>query len=143
MSEPRDPVQHPEPPEDLITAPNKRVTALMDEPDEVAAAIDELAEAGFYPREEIFVLCGVEGAERFDIAGRHHGIRGRLHRLSERVDGIGEAATRGSDHMAAGGCTISVPSSGEQKAAVADILSRHGGHEIIYHNKMTWEELTL
>lgn len=141
MSETRDPNQHPEPPEGSITAPVKRVTALMDEPDEVAAAIDDLEKAG-YPRDEIFVLCGVEGAKRFDIAGRHQGIRGRLHRLSERIDGINEAAQRGADHMAAGGCTISVPSSAEQKDEATDILSRYGAHEIMYHSKLTWEELT-
>ena len=50
----------PEPPDGLLTAPENRVLALLDTPEEAAAAIDEPASTGF-GRDEILVLCGPKG----------------------------------------------------------------------------------
>jgi hypothetical protein len=60
-----------EPPSDLFTMPTNRVTALMNDGEGTAAAVAELIEGGL-PEEQIFVLCGVTGLERLDLAGRHH-----------------------------------------------------------------------
>ncbi|MDQ4148799.1 MAG: hypothetical protein M3164_02210 [Actinomycetota bacterium] len=130
-----------EPPGDFITAPVNRVTALMDSPDGVAAAVEELTQAGI-DRDEIFVLSGQKGAERIDVSGRHHGLRGRIYRFVEQMGGLSEEVARAADHMAAGGLAISVPAKEEEIANnVADILEGHGGHEIIHHGRFHWDRL--
>ncbi len=71
-----------EPPDGLLTAPENRVLAHMDTPDAVAAAVDDLGQSGF-PSDEVYVLCGPEGAERLDVTGEQHGLRGRTYRVME------------------------------------------------------------
>ncbi len=45
----------PEPPDGLLTAPENRVLAHMDTPDDVAAAIDHLGNAGV-PPDDVYAL---------------------------------------------------------------------------------------
>jgi hypothetical protein len=113
----------------------------MDSPDEVAAAIEELAQEGF-ERDQIFVLCGPKGAERLDVSGRHHGLRGRLYRFAEHFGGEREHLARNAEHLGAGGLTISVPADEEKKSTVARILGRNGGHEMTHYGKGHWEHIS-
>src|SRR5256885_1079911 len=92
----------PEPPDGLLTAPVDSVVALLDGPDEAHAALEELVGAGF-ARDRISVLCGPKGAERLDVSGRHHGLRGRIYRLIEWIGDERELLVRSGDHLAAGG----------------------------------------
>lgn len=141
MSEPTDQgTDFREPPGDFLTYPENRVIALMDDPDEVAGAIEDLVHAGI-EREQIFVLCGPEGAERLDISGRHHGLRGYLYRFAERLGGERELIERNAAHMAAGGLSIDVPADEEQKAPIAHVLKSHGGHDVTHFGKGHWTPL--
>ncbi len=134
-------VELKEPPAGLLTAPINRVTALMDDPDEAVAAMEDLVQAGFQ-RDQIFVLCGPKGAERMDVSGKHHGLRGRLYRFVERALGeLGDVVAGRAEHMAGGGLWMSVPATEDQKSRVADILGRHGGHGMLHHGKFHWVEL--
>jgi hypothetical protein len=130
----------PEPPEGLIKAPENSVIALLDGPDEVEAAIGELTAEGFEP-DRISVLCGPKGAERLDVSGRHHGLRGRIYRLVERIGDQRELLVRAGDHLAAGGLLLMVPADDSQKAAAARILGRHGGHDMAHFGRGHWEPL--
>jgi precorrin-6B methylase 2 len=128
----------PEPPEGLVTAPENRVVANMDSPQAVAEAIDDLAEAGF-ERDEIFVLCGAKGAERLDVSGRDHGLKGRIYRIIERIGDERELLLRLEEHLTAGGLMVSVPATEDAKATAARILGEHGGHEMAHFGKGHWE----
>ena len=130
----------PEPPDGLLTAPVDRVMALMDGPDETEAAIEDLSEAGF-DRDEIFVLCGPEGAERLDVFGRHHGLRGRIYRLVEWIGDERALLLRSGDHLAAGGLVMTVPADDSEKTTAARILGQHGAHGMAHFGKGHWEPL--
>ncbi len=128
----------PEPPEGLITAPENRVVAHMDDPQMVAAAMDDLAAAGF-DRDGIYVLCGAKGAERLDVAGRDHGLKGRVYRLVERIGDERVLLLRLEEHLVAGGLAVSVPADDEDKATAAHILGEHGGHDMAHFGKGHFE----
>ncbi len=129
-----------EPPNELLTYPYDRVKALMDSPDDVVAAIEELADAGF-EREKIFVLCGPPGAARLDISGRHHGLRGRIYRLVEQLGDAREDLEQSAHHLKAGGFLVTVPADDESMSTVAEILGRHGGHDMIHYGQWHYEHL--
>jgi hypothetical protein len=130
----------PEPPEGLLTAPEDSVVALLDEPDAAEAAIEELTAAGF-ERDGIYVLCGPKGAERLDVSGRHHGLRGRVYRLLEWMGDEKGLLFRARDHLAAGGLSMTVPADDDRKADAARILGRHGAHGMAHFGQGQWEPL--
>ncbi|MGH9040062.1 MAG: hypothetical protein ACRDZ3_07515 [Acidimicrobiia bacterium] len=138
MAEPEDEeLMFSEPPDGLISAPENGVVAHMDSPQAVAAAIGDLAGAGF-DRDEIFVLCGAEGAKRLDVSGRDHGLRGPIYRVMERIGDERAALLRSEEHLAAGGLVVSVPAGEEAKATAARILGEHGGHAMAHFGKGHW-----
>jgi hypothetical protein len=130
----------PEPPEGLLKAPEDSVVALLDGPDEAEAAIGELTAEGF-ERDRIYVLCGPKGAERLDVSGRHHGLRGRIYRLVEWIGDEKELLLRSRDHLAAGGLVMTVPADDSRKGAAARILGRHGAHDMAHFGRDHWEPL--
>jgi hypothetical protein len=141
MGEPREEeIDLPDPPEGLVTYPTNRVRALMDDPDEVAAAIEDLVQAGFEGG-GIFVLAGPQGAKRLDATGRHHGLRGRLYRFIEHLGDEHEELMAASEHLTAGGLVILVPADDEKKDVAARTLKAHGGHRMIHFGKGHWESL--
>jgi hypothetical protein len=133
-----DQLAFPEPPEGLLKAPENSVVALFDGPDEAQAAIEELSADGF-ERDQIFVLCGPKGAERLDVSGRHHGLRGRIYRLIEWIGDEKDLLLRSRDHLAAGGLVVTVPADESRKAAAARILGSHGGHDMAHFGRDHWE----
>lgn len=139
MSEPSEEVRFSEPPGGFLTYPVNKVVALMDNPDDVAVAIEDLIQAGF-EREQIFVLCSPRGAERLDVSGGHHGLRGRLYRFREHLGGEREEIERAAKHMEGGGLSIFVPADEERKSIAAGVLASHG-HDMIHYGKSHWEQL--
>ncbi len=130
----------PEPPDGLLTAPENRVLAHMDTPDDVAAAIEHLGTAGV-PTDEVYVLCGPKGAERLDVTGEQHGLRGRTYRIMEWMGDERELLLRSGDHLAAGGLVVTVPTDEAGKAEAARILADHGAHDIAHFGKGHWGPL--
>jgi len=104
----------PEPPEGLVKPQDDSVVALLDDPDQLEAAVAELVEQGF-ERDRIWVLGGTEGVERLDVDGRHHGLRGRVYRLVEWM--------------------------GDEKASAARVLGAHGAHGMAHFGRDHWEPL--
>ncbi|MGH2688179.1 MAG: hypothetical protein ACRDKW_05160 [Actinomycetota bacterium] len=130
-----------EPPAGLLTYPYDRIKTLIDSPDDALAAIEELAAAG-WQREQIYVLCGAEGATRLDVTGRHHGLRGRVYRFMERfADDVGENLERSAAHLQAGGLWMTVPATDEDKEKVVEILARHGAHDLVHYGRGHHERL--
>ncbi len=130
----------PEPPDGLLTAPENRVLAFLDTPGDAAAAIDELASTGF-GRDEIFVLCGPKGAERLDVSGADHGLRGRTYRIMEWMGDEREVLIRSGEHLEAGGLLVTVPTDEDTKRTAARILADHGGRDMAHFGKGHWERL--
>ncbi|MGH9002643.1 MAG: hypothetical protein ACRDYV_05895 [Acidimicrobiia bacterium] len=114
--------------------------AHIDEPHAAAAAIDDLVAAGF-DGEGIHVLCGVKGAERLDVSGRDHGLKGRIYRLVERIGDEREHLLRLEEHLLAGGLAVSVPAGDDTKGAAARILGGHGGHDMVHFGKGHFESV--
>jgi hypothetical protein len=102
--------------------------------------VQDLVAQGF-DRDGIYVLCGPKGAERLDVSGRHHGLRGRVYRLLEWLSDEKGGLFRARDHLAAGGLVLSVPADESQKATAARILGGHGGHGMAHFGHGHWEPL--
>lgn len=130
----------PEPPEGLLTAPENRVVGQMDDPRAVAAAIDELARAGF-ESDATWVLCGPEGARRLDVSGRDHGLKGRIYRIVERIGDERQFLLQMEDHLSSGGLVVSVPADDDDKATAARILGGHGAHDMVHFGTGHWEPI--
>lgn len=140
MAQSDDEFAFPEPPEGLVRPQDDTVVAFLDGPDEVEAAMEELTEQGF-DRERIWVLCGPKGAERLDVSGHHHGLRGRVYRLIEWMSDEKGILFRARDHLAAGGLILSVAADEDQKPSAARILGAHGGHGMAHFGRDHWEPL--
>jgi hypothetical protein len=132
--------EFPEPPEEFLKYPAGNVIALMTDGDAVAAALDDLTGAGF-PRDKMYVLAGPAGAERLDVTGQHHGLRGRVYRTLGQVGDEHEELLRAGDHLEAGGLAVRVPADKDEKAVAARILGEHGAVHIVYMGKATYETL--
>lgn len=129
-----------QPPEGLLTAPVDRVIAHLDTPEAVASAIDDLAAAGF-DRDEIYVLCGKQGAERLDVSGSDHGLKGRIYRLLEWLGDEHEVLLTSEQHLTDGGLVIGVPADEDAMESASRILRESGGHEIYHFGKTDWQRL--
>lgn len=116
------------------------VFAFLDEGDQVQAAMEELVGQGF-DRERIYVLCGPKGAERLDVSGRQHGLRGRVYRLLEWMGDEKGLLFDARDHLSAGGLVMSVHADDDDKAAVARVLNAHGARHIHHFGRGHWEPL--
>jgi hypothetical protein len=130
----------PDPPADFVTYPTNTVAALMGDPDETCAAIEDLAGSGF-EQAGMFTLVGPEGAEQLDVDGRHHGLRGRLYRFVERVSDERGELLRTEDHLRAGGLLLVVPSDDDQTATAARILKEHGAQRVVHFGARSFEPL--
>jgi len=130
----------PEPPEGLVKPDEDSVVAFLGEPDQAQAAMDELVAQGF-DRDSIWVLCGPTGAERLDVSGRQHGLRGRVYRLIEWMGDEKGILFRARDHLSAGGLVMSVPADEEKKATAARILGAHGATRMAHFGPDHWEPL--
>jgi hypothetical protein len=130
----------PQPPEGLVKPADDSVVAFLDDPDEVEAAMEELVDKGF-DHDRIYVLCGPKGAERLDVSGQHHGLRGRVYRLLEWMGDEKGILFRARDHLEAGGLVISVPADEGAKGEAARILGSHGAHGMAHFGRDHWEPL--
>ena len=87
------------------------------------------------------MLSGPEGAARLDLAGEHHGLRGRIYRFIERLGDERQWLEHHGALMKRGGLGVSLPADEESKASAAAILARHGGQRTAYFGKAHWETL--
>ena len=131
-----------EPPEGFLTPRDvDRVVAILDDPAQVSEAIKDLAREGF-DQEEIVVLSGPEGAARVEAPDQQRGLRGRLSRYAEFVLGDEpEERDRYAQELAAGRFLLAVPADEGRKAQVAQVLGRHGAHDMEHFGQYHGEPL--
>jgi hypothetical protein len=130
----------PENPEEFLKYPAGSVIALMNDGDAVAAALDDLKTAGF-PGDKMYVLSGPKGAERLDVTGRDHGLRGRAYRTLGQISDEHQELLRTANHLEAGGLAVRVPADKVTKVDAARILREHGAVHIVYMGTATFETL--
>ena len=131
-----------EPPEGFLTPRDvDRVVAILDDPAQVSEAIKDLAREGF-DQEEIVVLSGPEGAAQVEAPDQQRGLRGRLSRYAEFVLGDEpEERDRYAQELAAGRFLLAVPADEGRKAQVAQVLGRHGAHDMEHFGQYHGEPL--
>jgi len=131
-----------EPPDSLLTPrDDDRVLGVIDDPSQVTAAIEDLVREG-YSREDIVVLCGAEAAARLEAADRPGGPLGALYRFAERVLGDEpEERARYARELAAAHFLIAVPADESRKSQVAQVLARHGAHDMEHFGRYHGEPL--
>jgi hypothetical protein len=128
-------------PESLLSEPRHRVVARLAGPDEAAAALGALIDAGI-PSDELFVVCGEEGARRLDPTGRYHGVKGRLVRAAQTIFSAGGEIAEDAAHLEAGGGLVIAPAHDPDERKIAtEVLRDHGGTGMRYFGTTTWEEI--
>jgi hypothetical protein len=129
------------PPEDLVREPRHRVVARLSGPDEAAAAIRAMQDAGI-SNDEVYVLCGEAGARRLDPTGKHHGLKGRLVRAVETIASEGGRIQEDADHLAAGGVLMSAPARDDhERHVVQQALRANGATRMRYYGAATFEDV--
>jgi hypothetical protein len=129
------------PPGSLKREPRHRIVARMAGPDEAEAAVAALVGAGF-PPDDVYVVCGEEGARRLDPTGRHHGLRGRLVRAVQTIFAAEPVLADDASHLEHGGVIVTAPArEQEERTTATQILRNHGGTEMRYYGDRTWEDI--
>jgi hypothetical protein len=131
-----------EPPDDLLSTPKHQLMAFLGGPDDAAQATAELVAAGF-PRDEIYVMVGGDAAAKIDPTGKHHGLRRRIVRLTQRWTAAGDSIVEVADHVGAGGAIILAPAHGDDEVArAASVLRPHHPTLLRHFGAFTFRDLT-
>ena len=135
---------NPEPttnPTGFRASPNGHVYGILDDPqtDIPAVTADLLAE--HMPLDGIHIYCCSEGVDALDLTGTRHGLRARITRLVQSVGYEADHLKRIESELEAGHALIGVAVDDDRKRDVAQILHRHGGHDVVYYGGATWQRL--
>ena len=121
--------------------PYQTVVGVVDDPDELEAAVRALLSNGF-DEAEVHVLCGARGIEQIDAKGERKGLLARLFRI---VDALGEEREHTARHvkeLESGHFLIVVDAHDEtSKTRARDALATHGGHFINFYSRWSTEDL--
>ena len=121
--------------------PYQTVVGVVDDPDELEAAVRGLLSNGF-DESEVHVLCGARGVEQIDAKGERKGLMARLFRI---VDALGEEREHTARHvkeLESGHFVIVVDAPDEaSKTRARDALATHGGHFINFYSRWSTEDL--
>ena len=118
--------------------PTNAVVGIIDEPDEVLRAANELRSAGFEPD----VFCSEHGMERIKNAGGSP-EQVRVIRTAQNLFGYeADHTERHLEELTAGHFILLVKSHDNKTTEqIHDVFSEHGGHFVNYYS--TWTSRTL
>ncbi|HEU4630051.1 MAG TPA: hypothetical protein VFS08_09890 [Gemmatimonadaceae bacterium] len=150
MSEPStNPEKTPRPSEradEPVDYPENSVVGVVDDVDQVEAAVEALTSGGFL-RSEIDVLHGQAAAERLEHATGRSGLTGLAMRLVKRI-GMPDDETAVKDRYATaldhGRFVVVVHAPTDERRERAELLLRdHGGHFVNFLGRFTIEPMRL
>ena len=125
---------------DVEPYPENKIIGLMDDADDVRAAVDSLTRAGL--EGDLNILCGPEGLAQLDVDGAGHGSFGRLVRSIQRFGVEREQLNHVGEELRNGRLAFSVRVSDEaKKGEIAQTLRDHGAHYLHYYGPWTIESL--
>jgi hypothetical protein len=127
-----------------IGYPKNRLVAVLDDPAQAAAALAELRRVGV-PTRDLEILRGPEGADRLDGMGEVQGGVARIRRwvdftLMDQLPDFAHYEFALRDGRAVVMVRVRDDAT---KAAVLQVLRRHGGHFINYYGRFATEEHDL
>ncbi len=121
--------------------PYQSVVGVVDNSEDLEAAVDELVSSGF-GESDVHVLCGARGIQQIDAQGKRKGLLARLFRV---VDALGEEREHTARHvreLESGHFVVVVASRDEgSKTRARDALAAHRGHFINYYSRWSTEDL--
>lgn len=130
-----------EPPGDLLATPKHQLMAFLADPDAASDATAELVAEGF-PRDQIYVMVGDDAARKIDPTGKHHGLRGRIVRFTQRWTAAGDAIYEDADHVAGGGALLLVPVADDGDVdRAAGVLRPHHPTRLRHFGAATFRDL--
>jgi hypothetical protein len=124
-------------PDRLMTYPNQRVCAIIDQRDDASQALDALIKSGAN-EEDIEILYGKEGIDLLDPKGTGHGFFSKISCKFQTFSEMGKTLIRMYESaLRRGGYIFVVPSySDADKESIRKSLARGKAHEINYFS--TW-----
>jgi hypothetical protein len=132
-------------PSQFLNYPTNHTAGFFDSDEQVKGFLKDLSESGFeFDNDSIDELAGEDGLQVVDLSGTHHGLYARFIRMSQKFFGTGEweLVEKADMELKLGHHMLAVPTRvEEQKDAVADLMKKHGGHDIRYFNPMYVEQL--
>jgi hypothetical protein len=134
---------NPDPHEKGFTPqPISSVTAIIDELDNLLAALESLQQSGF-SEEQVSVFMGAEGLSKLDLHGEKHGILARALRALESLAAEQQANQDAEAALNEGCILIAVLTDGSetQKSTVERILKDHNAHTLRFFGRWTVERL--
>lgn len=126
----------------FVAAPLHRVVGVIDDTADLPAAVGGLEAAGFVA-DAIHVFVGEEGERRLDLEGTHHGLRGRVTRLLQKLGSESDVFIELEEALTAGHAVIGVLTDGshEERSRAEAVLKAHGAHSLHYFGRLDVEDL--
>ena len=128
--------------EGFTPQPISSVTAIIDELDDLVAALESLQQSGF-STEQVSVFMGAEGLAKLDLHGEKHGFLARALRALESLAAEEQANRDAEAALKEGRIFIAVLTDGSenQKSMVERILKEHEAHTLRFFGRWTVERL--
>ena len=117
------------------------VIGIVDTPEQVAATLRSLADSGF-PDDAAEVLCGEAGLRHIDSSGEHHGLDGRMMRITERLFADDHELIGAEQALQAGKFVVAVLATADEAAERARAALRsNGAHGVVRYGRWTTTHL--
>ena len=125
-------------PEGFRSDPGGHVYGIVDLPKrDIPAVVADLLAADI-PLDGVHVYCCNEGVDQLDPDGTRHGLRARITRMVQKVGYSNDHLETIETELAAGHALIGVAVDDDRENEIANLLRRHGGHDIVHYGKYTW-----
>jgi hypothetical protein len=126
--------------EGFTPQPISSVTAIIDDLDDLVAALESLQQYGF-STEQTSVFMGAEGLAKLDLHGEKHGIMARALRALESLAAEKQANQDAEEAIKEGRIFMVVLTDGSanQKSTVERILKEHNARSLRFFGRWTVE----
>jgi len=131
----------PAPDDDFLTYPIHKLVSVFEDPNEVAAAVEELREHGF-TMDDIEAFCGWNNEKDLHFEGARSGVWDTILHAGRHIGPARTYIERYERHLQDGHCLIMVKvTKKDRKALAADILHRHTEERVTYFGLLMADEI--